>query len=118
MYVSNKSIVVGFGLGLMLPVGYTTFNQYFVTKRVCMMSLTQAMKGIVVMVHPILVKNMMDWYGFRGTMAIFAAINMHAIFGMLVMHPVKWHYKMVKLPKFELKPCKLETIFKCFSIGN
>lgn len=56
------------------------------------------------MVYPIVVQFLMDTYGFRGTMAIMAAINAHAIFGMLVMHPIEWHYKYIKVPVDEFKP--------------
>lgn len=91
----------------MIPVAYTTFNSYFVSKRVMMMSIGQTLIGVGTMVYPILVQLLMNLYGFRGCMAILAAINAHAIFGMLVMHPVKWHLKISKIPngQEELK-CK------------
>lgn len=98
--------IVGAGFGFCIPVAYTTFNHYFVNKRVVMMSVAQSLIGIGTMVYPIIVQFLMDTYGFRGTMAILAAINAHAIFGMLVMHPIEWHYKYIKIPVDELKPCK------------
>lgn len=113
MIISEKirikfvTLNVGFGLGLMVPVGYTSFNHYFVKRRVFMMSVTQAMKGIVITSHPILSNILMNTYGFHGTLAILAILNAHAIFGMLAMHPVDWHLKTVRVPEVELKPRNL-----------
>lgn len=68
------------------------------------MSLLQASKGVLVALYPLLVKTLMNMYGYRGAMAIIAAINAHAIVGMLVLHPIEWHYKVVKVtPEIELK---------------
>lgn len=93
----------------MVPVGYTNFNKYFIKKRVFMMSMTQALKGVLITLHPILVKVAMNAYGFRGALAIVAAVNAHSIVGMLVMHPIEWHYKVIRVPQSELKPCKWNT---------
>lgn len=108
---------LGFGLGIMIPVGYTTFNHYFVKRRVFAMSVSQALKGIIITSHPILVKILMNEYGFRGTVAMIAAINAHSIFGMLVMHPIEWHYKIIKVPEVELEPRKFVQ-FKIRKSGN
>lgn len=61
----------------MIPVAYTTFNAYFVKRRVVMMSTAQTLIGVGTMVYPILVQFLMNSYGFRGCMAILAAINGH-----------------------------------------
>lgn len=90
----------------MVSVAYTTFNHYFVKKRVFMLSVAKSLMGFGVMVYPILAQALMEKYGFRGAMAMLAAINAHAILGMLVMHPVEWHYKVIKTPLEETKPCK------------
>lgn len=71
-----------------------------------MMSVAQVLKGVGVMTYPLMVQFLMEKYGFRGTMAIIAAINSHAIFGMLVMHPVEWHCKIIKVPVDEDEPRK------------
>lgn len=89
----------------MIPVAYTSFNHYFVNRRVVMMSVAQTLIGIGTMIYPILVQFLMDKYGFRGTMAVLAALNGHVIFGMVAMHPIKWHYKVIKIPVEEEKPC-------------
>lgn len=76
-----------------------------------MMSVAQTLIGVGTMIYPILVQFLMDKYGFRGAMAILAAINGHAILGMMVMHPVEWHYKVTKVPIDEEKPCKLSFYY-------
>ncbi|XP_055713264.1 monocarboxylate transporter 9 [Phlebotomus papatasi] len=91
------SVVQGIGFGLIIPSAYTTFNLYFEEKRVFMMSIAQTLIGLGSMIYPILIQWLMDNYGFRGCMAIMAALNGHAIVGMLVMHPVEWHMKKVKV---------------------
>lgn len=109
--------IIGFGAGLMTPVIYGTFNFYFVKKRVLAMSLVQILKGIFVMLHPILVGYLMTEYGFRGTMAVMAAINTHCILALLAMHPIEWHYKInkIKIDVNERVPCK--CISSCFVLS-
>lgn len=70
-----------------------------------MMSVAQSLIGIGAMAYPIVVQFLMDTYGFRGALAVIAAVQGHAIVGMLVMHPIEWHYKYIKVPVDELKPC-------------
>lgn len=55
------------------------------------------------MLYPIFVQYLMETYGFRGAMAVIAACDANAIFGMLVMHPVSWHYKTITVPVEENK---------------
>lgn len=88
----------------MLPVGYTVFNDYFIERRVLCMGISQAVKGLGIMIYPKLMQFLLNEYGFRRTIAILAAINAHAIFGMLVMHPVEWHYKWIEVPIEEDEP--------------
>ncbi|XP_055300651.1 monocarboxylate transporter 14-like [Sitodiplosis mosellana] len=102
--IVSFGVLQGAGIGFMAPVGYTIFNHYFVRKRVFMMGIMQALKGIGIMGYPIMVQFLMERYGFRGTMAVIAAINAHAILGMLAMHPIEWHYKVIKVPVDEDEP--------------
>lgn len=81
----------------MLAVSYTMFNRYFIEKRVAMMGLAQTLLGLGSMGFPLFVDKLMSKYGFRGCMAIIAALNGHALFGMLVMHPVEWHIRTADL---------------------
>lgn len=88
----------------MMSVSYTMFNRYFVKKRIMMMSLAQGLIGIGSMLMPIMIERVMQYYGFRGCLAILAALNGHALLGMMVMHPVEWHMKKVEIPDDEI--CK------------
>lgn len=78
-----------------------------------MMSVAQTLIGVGTMIYPILVQFLMDKYGFRGSMAILAAINGHAIVGMMAMHPIEWHYKVTKVSIDEERACKLSIDFYC-----
>lgn len=89
----------------MVPSAFGTFNEYFVKKRTLMMGIAQTLTGLVIMIYPILVNFLMETYGFQGGSAILAAINLHVVLGMLLMHPVKWHYKIIQVPEEESRPC-------------
>lgn len=103
--ILNKYL--GFGIGLWVGTAYATFNDYFVKKRVLMMSIAQSIYGGIVMVYPLLTQYLMNTYGFRGSLAVMAAISAHIIVAMLAMQPVKWHLKVIKVPvENEAQPCK------------
>lgn len=103
---------IGLAIGLMFTVGYTNFNHYFVKRRIFMMSATQVLKGVLATAYPIAVQFLMERYGFRGATVILAAIHAHTIFAMVVMHPVSWHYKEIKVPIEESQSC--EKLILCF----
>ncbi|XP_037919162.1 monocarboxylate transporter 9 isoform X2 [Hermetia illucens] len=96
------SLLQGAAIGLIIPTAYTLFNHYFVERRVMMMSIAQSIIGVGIMFYPVLTQKLMEWYGFRGCLAVLAAISSHAIFGMLCMHPVEWHMRKVPIPEDEL----------------
>lgn len=104
------SIDAGVGLGLMFPVFFTTFNQYFVKRRVFILNVAQSLIGIGTMIYPLMVEFLMKTFGFRGTIAIIAAINAHTICAMLVMHPVEWHFKVVQIPVNVTHLCKCPPV--------
>lgn len=89
----------------MIVVAYSGFNQYFVEKRVLIMSIAKTFIGVSSMVYPMFVQFLLGFYGFRGAVAILAAINLHTIFGMIVLHPIQWHQKKIKIEVEE--PSKL-----------
>ena len=89
--------ILGTGFGVIVSVSYTLFNSYFVNKRILMMSIAQSLLGLGSIGVPILYGKLLEWYGFRGCLAIIGAINGHCILGMLVMHPVEWHMKLVEI---------------------
>lgn len=104
------SIASGAGFGFMVPVFFTTFNQYFVNRRVLMMNVAQSLIGVGIMIYPFMVEFLMTTYGFRGAMAIIGALNSHTIWAMIVMHPVKWHFKEVRIPANVTHLCKYPTV--------
>ncbi|XP_013133123.1 PREDICTED: monocarboxylate transporter 9-like isoform X1 [Papilio polytes] len=95
--IVTNGFLQGLGMGLLIPISYTSFNSYFTRKKVLYLSLCKASIGLITMVYPLFIKFTITEYGFRGTLAILCAISAHSIFGALVMHPVKWH--MVKQTK-------------------
>ncbi|CAG9796388.1 unnamed protein product [Diatraea saccharalis] len=95
--IITNGFLQGLGMGLLIPVSYTSFNSYFTKKKVLYLSLCKASIGLITMIYPLFIKFTMTEYGFRGTLAILCAISAHSIFGAVVMHPVKWH--MIKQPK-------------------
>jgi MFS transporter, MCT family, solute carrier family 16 (monocarboxylic acid transporters), member 9 len=92
--IVSFSIFQGAGFGFMIPVAYTTFNLYFVERRVVFMSISQTLIGLGTMVYPIVIQWLIEKYGFRGCLAVLAAINGNAIVGMMVMHPIEWHMRI------------------------
>ncbi|XP_038207697.1 monocarboxylate transporter 9-like [Zerene cesonia] len=95
--IITNGFLQGLGMGLLIPVSYTSFNSYFTRKKVLYLSLCKASIGLITMVYPLFIKFTITEYGFRGTLAILCAISAHSIFGALVMHPVQWY--MVKRVK-------------------
>ncbi|CAH2102200.1 unnamed protein product [Euphydryas editha] len=95
--IITNGFLQGMGMGLLIPVSYTSFNSYFTRKKVLYLSLCKASIGLITMVYPLFIKFTLTEYGFRGTLAILCAISAHSIFGALVMQPVQWH--MVKRMK-------------------
>ncbi|XP_055300044.1 monocarboxylate transporter 14-like [Sitodiplosis mosellana] len=102
--IVSFGIMEGAGIGFMIPVAYTSFNYYFDKRRVFIMSLTQTLKGFIIMSYPIVLQFLVAEYGFRGAALVVAALHGHAFFGMIVMHPIEWHYKTVKVPIDEDEP--------------
>lgn len=64
-----------------------------------MMGLVGTLYGLGSVVLPVLIEKLKQEYGFRGCMAILAALNLHVLLGMIAMHPVEWH---VDLPPNKL----------------
>jgi len=62
------------------------------------MAVTQLIIGVAAMVIPLAIQMLLEEYGFRGTQAIIAAFSLHAMLGMVVQQPVKYHVKKKKLP--------------------
>ncbi|XP_063823261.1 monocarboxylate transporter 2-like isoform X2 [Ostrinia nubilalis] len=89
--VFTFGVVRGAGFGVMIPVSFTAFNCYFTRKRTTMMSANQTMSSMASITFPMLVTYLLAEYGFRWTLALITAVDLHLVFAMLVMHPVEWH---------------------------
>lgn len=95
--IFTYGVLQGIGLGLMVPAAFTSFNHYFVRRRTFAMAVTQMIIGVAAMVVPLVIQKLLEEYGFRGTQAIIAAFSLHAMLGMVVLQPVKYHVKKKKL---------------------
>lgn len=61
-----------------------------------MIGLVASMTGVVSVGMPTFIETLMQLYGFRGCMAILAALNLHVLLGMVALLPVDWwHQKRV-----------------------
>lgn len=96
--IFTYGVLQGIGLGLMVPAAFTSFNYYFVRRRTFAMAVTQLIIGVAAMVIPLAIQMLLEEYGFRGTQAIIAAFSLHALLGMVVLQPVKYHVKKKKFP--------------------
>lgn len=117
----------GFGVGLMMPACFTSFNDYFDRKQNLMMSISQALLIAVTVAWPLVTQHMLDTYGFRGTLAMLAAISLHSFPACLVLQPVESHMKKVffedDVPRLDglflmLKISVIQNIFHYFFIQN
>ncbi|CAH2092170.1 unnamed protein product [Euphydryas editha] len=112
--VFTFGVIRGAGFGVMIPVSFTAFNCYFTKKRTTMMSANQTMSSMASITFPILVTFLLSEYGFRWTLALIMAVDLHLVFAMIVMHPVEWH--MIKSPDFpeiELSAYDINHTKKC-----
>ncbi|KAL4714480.1 hypothetical protein ACJJTC_017775 [Scirpophaga incertulas] len=89
--VFTFGVIRGAGFGVMIPVSFTAFNCYFTKKRTTMMSANQTMSSLASITFPMLVTYLLSEYGFRWTLVLIMAVDLHLVFAMLVMHPVEWH---------------------------
>ncbi|PSN41452.1 hypothetical protein C0J52_14532 [Blattella germanica] len=94
--IFTYGILQGIGLGLMVPATFTSFNHYFVRRRTFAMAIAQLIIGVAAMVIPLVIQLLLEEYGFRGTQAIIAAFTLHALLGMVVQQPVRYHMKRKK----------------------
>lgn len=85
----------------MLPSFFTAMHAYFEQKRNVVMSLMQAVTVAAIMVWPAITSFLMERFGFRGTVAIFAALSLNSVLAALTLQPVEWHMKKRKLSLHE-----------------
>ncbi|KAM3967844.1 monocarboxylate transporter 9 [Aphomia sociella] len=79
-------VLQGIGFGILTPVCYSTLNYYFKkNKRTTVMSICKGIQGVTLMGYPMMIKNFLTWYGFRGTLLIISAITLHTFPAMITM---------------------------------
>ncbi|XP_023935750.2 monocarboxylate transporter 1 [Bicyclus anynana] len=78
-------VLQGVGFGMIVPVCYSTFNQYFVRKRTQVMSLIKAAQGVILIFYPQLLKELLSCYGFRSTLLLISGISLHTFPGVFAM---------------------------------
>ncbi|XP_059051219.1 monocarboxylate transporter 7-like [Achroia grisella] len=90
------------GFGLLLNLTSTILNDYFTTKRLFTVSLTQTAVGITCMAIPKLVEKISEIYGSRECLLIISGISTHLFLAVALMQPVQWHVKKIRLPDDEV----------------
>ncbi|KAJ8735791.1 hypothetical protein PYW07_007411 [Mythimna separata] len=99
MFYITVGICQGVGFGIMFNLSCTVMNDYFVEKRVLIMSFVQTATGINAMVAPIFVKWSLEQYGSKGTLLLIGGLSLHNFVAVLLMQPVQWHMRKVEVPE-------------------
>lgn len=93
-----------------MPSAFTAFNLYFDKRKNLMMSICQAIMVAATIGWPDLTKFLLNNYGFRGTVAMYAAFSLHALAAMITLQPVEWHLVKQEVADIELQkgiPCRV-----------
>ncbi|XP_052759013.1 monocarboxylate transporter 9-like isoform X2 [Galleria mellonella] len=93
------SLLLSAGFGLLLNLTSTIVNDYFTSKRLLTVSLTQTAVGVNCMLLPKLVAMISNEYGSRGCILIISGISTHLFVAVALMQPIKWHMKKEELPE-------------------
>lgn len=83
----------GLGLGFINPSSFIAVNSFFSTKRSRAVGFALAGTGVGQMVMPIIVRYLLDDYGFKGTALIMGALALNGVVGAALFQPVEWHMK-------------------------
>lgn len=67
------------------------------------MSVAQAMMVACTIGAPALLRGCLNMYGFRGTVALLAALSLNSVPAMASLQPVKWHMKKQKVRAIEME---------------
>lgn len=86
-------INAGLGLGFINPSSFIAVNSYFSTKRSRAVGFALAGTGVGQMFMPIVVRYLLDDYGFKGAILIMGALALNGIVGASLFQPVEWHMK-------------------------
>ncbi|CAG4954274.1 unnamed protein product [Colias eurytheme] len=116
MFFIFQGIVQNLGQGLMLNLSYTVLTQYFVQKRLFVISIAQTIVALATFITPILVKWVLDRYGSLWSLLLLSAVSLHNFVAVILMQPVAWHLKRVQVPENkenELKPFNRDDKHVC-----
>ncbi|KAM3967845.1 monocarboxylate transporter 7 [Aphomia sociella] len=91
------SLIQSTGYGIMYNLTYTIINDYFVEKRLLIISISQTAVAITCMFTPKLVEALMALYGNLGCLMLASAVSMQLFVAVVLMQPVKWHMKKIML---------------------
>lgn len=89
--IITYSILAGLGLGLLNPATFVAVNSYFNYHRGRAVGLGLAGTGLGQMAMPLVVRALMDEYGFIGTVLILGGLSLHSLVGASLFQPVEWH---------------------------
>lgn len=81
----------GIGMVIINVISFSSFNHYWVEKRVMVLSTCQMVVGLGTMLFPLLLEYLLEEYGYRGCMLILSAIMANTILATICFQPVKWH---------------------------
>ncbi|KAK4887868.1 hypothetical protein RN001_004139 [Aquatica leii] len=95
----------GMGWGLMVTSSLVIFAEYFNKKRNFYMNIVYLLTSTTAVSFPVLSMLSSKYYGYRGTILLVTAINLHLICVTLCYQPVKWHLK--DTPSLQLKDLHL-----------
>nr|XP_049692529.1 monocarboxylate transporter 6 [Helicoverpa armigera] len=99
MFFMTAGVLQGAGLGVLYNLACTVVNDYFVERRILIMSFVQTATGVNAMVAPMFVRWSMEQYGSKGTLLLIAGLSLHNFVAVLLMQPVRWHMKKVEVPE-------------------
>uniref|UniRef100_A0A1B0G2T3 Major facilitator superfamily (MFS) profile domain-containing protein n=1 Tax=Glossina morsitans morsitans TaxID=37546 RepID=A0A1B0G2T3_GLOMM len=125
-YILSYSCCYGLGRGLTLSASSLAVNTYFKKKRCTATAYQFGVSGIGPICLPYLTTYLLECYGVKGTVLLFAGFALNSIPCSLVYQPVKWHIKRtfvnmelketVEQPTFVLSRARSNCFRSCPSL--
>ncbi|XP_063701004.1 monocarboxylate transporter 12-like [Culicoides brevitarsis] len=101
------SFCVGFALGVIIQAQFNAINQYFRRRKGCAVGIAVAGTGTGQALMPHVVRYLLEFYGFSGTVMIMGALAWNGLVGGSLFHPVEWHLKKKGKQKTKLRTIKV-----------
>ncbi|KAJ6641682.1 Monocarboxylate transporter 12 [Pseudolycoriella hygida] len=92
----SYGFLVGVGLGLINPSSFIAVNSYFTSRRGQAIGLAMAGTGLGQMIMPHVVRQLLDTYGFKGTILIMGGLALNGVVGASLFQPVNQHLLLEK----------------------